>query len=184
MLIRILLVAAAVIVVLGVVIATRPSAFRIERSVTIAAPASLVFSHLEDFHRWSAWSPYDKLDPGVQKTFSGPATGPGASFHYLGKKTGEGRMTVTSAHPNELLAIRAEFIKPFAATNEIAFTLKPAPSGVTVGWAMSGTNNFLFKAFGLVVNVDRIVGKEFETGLADLKRLSESEAARTVATRY
>ena len=181
MLIRTLLVAAAVIVVLALVIATRPSAFRIERTVTIAAPASLVFSHLENFHRWATWSPYHKLDPDAEETFSGPASGPGASFHYRGRKIGEGRMTVTTALPNQLLAIEADFIKPFAATNQIAFALNPAPNGVTVSWAMSGNNNFLFKAFGLVVNVDRMVGKEFETGLADLKRLSESEAARTVA---
>ena len=181
MLIKILFVVAAVVVVLAVTIATRPSAFRIQRSVIISAPARVVFAHLEDFHRWSEWSPYEKLDPAAQKSYSGPATGPGSAFHYVGKKLGEGRMTVTGVRPNELVAVRAEFIKPFAATNQIEFTLTPAPAarGVRVTWAMSGNNNFVFKAFGLVVNIDRMLGKEFESGLADLKRVSEQDAART-----
>jgi hypothetical protein len=181
MLIKILLVAAAVVVVLAVAIAARPSAFRIQRSITIAAPAPVIFANLDDFHRWSAWSPYEKMDPGLEKSYSGAASGPGAILHYVGRKTGEGRMTLTAARPNELVAVRAEFIKPFAATNEIEFTLKPAPEGVTVTWSMTGNNNFLFKAFDLAVDVDKLVGREFETGLADLKRLSENDASRSVA---
>ena len=182
MLIRILLVVAAIVTVLAIMIATRPAAFRIERSITIAAPASLVYSHIENLRAWSAWSPYDKLDPAAQKSYLGPAAGPGAIMHYAGKKAGEGKMTITSVHPNELVAVRAEFIKPFTATNEIEFTLKPAVNGITVTWAMSGRNGFVFKAFGLVVNVDRMIGTEFERGLTDLKRLSEAEAPRATVT--
>lgn len=182
MLIRFLFVVAGVIVTLGLTIATRPSAFRIQRSVTVDAPSAVIFANLVDLHRWSAWSPYDKLDPGVQKTYLGPASGPGSSYHYVGRKLGEGRMTVTGIRPNELVAIRAEFIKPFRATNHVEFSLKPAANGVTVTWAMTGENNFVFKAFGLVANVDRMVGREFESGLRELKRVSEQHAAPAAAT--
>src|SRR5438270_13702515 len=104
MFIRILLVLSAVIVVLAITIATRPADFRIQRSVTIAAPASIVFAQIEDFHRWSVWSPYEKLDPTMQKSYLGAPSGTGSTFHYIGKKAGEGRMTITDVRPNELLA--------------------------------------------------------------------------------
>jgi hypothetical protein len=181
MLIKILLVAAAVVVVVAITVATRPAAFRIVRSITIAAPASIVFAQLDDFHRWLAWSPYEKLDPGMRKSYLGASSGSGAIFHYIGRKAGEGRMTMTEVRPNERLAIRAEFLKPVKATNDVVFTLNPASNGVTVTWAMNGRNNFVFKAFGLVVDIDRLIGKDFEMGLAELKRLSEQQAAHVVA---
>jgi len=179
--IKVVSVAAVAIIVLVVAIATRPAAFRVERSVTIAAPASVVFAHIADFRQWTAWSPYEKLDPLAQKSYSGPASGAGASFHYAGEKLGEGRMTVLDATPDDHITIRAEFLKPFRATNRIDFTLAPAPSGVRVTWAMSGTNSFVFKAVTAVVNMDKLLGKEFESGLADLKRVSEQDASRSLA---
>jgi hypothetical protein len=184
MLIKILLVAVAVLVVLCIAIARRPSAFRIQRSVTIAAPASVIFAHLDDFHAWSAWSPYEKLDPNAVKTYSGAPAGTGSVFHYVGKKLGEGRMTIVDRRRNELVAIKAEFVKPMAATNRIEFTLQPSNEGVVVTWSMVGRNSFVFKAFGMMVNMDQLVGKEFESGLADLKRLSEQDVSRTVARAY
>jgi polyketide cyclase/dehydrase/lipid transport protein len=174
-------IAAVVLVALpAVVVATRAAAFRIQRSTVIAAPAEVVFAQLDDFHRWSAWSPYERMDPSLSRSFQGAPSGVGAVYHYAGGRVGEGRMTVVESRPGERLGIAAEFIRPFAARNHIEFTLQPAAGGVRVTWAMSGTNGFLARAFSLVVNVDRMVGGDFEKGLAELKRVSEAEAARAV----
>ncbi|HEV7586673.1 MAG TPA: SRPBCC family protein [Longimicrobium sp.] len=172
----------ALIAVLLVVIATRPAAFRIERSATIAAPAEVVYAQIGDFHRWDRWNPFEKGDTAMRKTYEGTPAGVGASYHYVSPSAGEGRMTLTALRPHERIDIRAEFIKPFAATNQVEFTLKPAPRGVTVTWAMSGRNPFLGKAISLFVNMDRMVGGQFEQGLADLKRLSEAEAGNHAAS--
>jgi uncharacterized protein YndB with AHSA1/START domain len=168
------LIAAVAVVALVVVVATRPAAFRIARTTTVAAPAETVFALLADFRAWSQWSPYEKLDPAATKTFEGPPAGVGAGYHYVGKKVGEGRMTITAATPGQRVAIRAEFIRPFTATNQIELTLAPAPGGVTVTWAMTGNNSFVFKAFSLLVDIDRMLGKDVEQGLADLKRVAEA----------
>jgi hypothetical protein len=161
--------------------ALRPAAFRIERRTTIAAPASSIFAHINDFHRWSAWSPYEKMDPNARKSYSGAAAGVGASFHYAGRKVGEGRMTIIGTRHNEYVAIRADFIKPMTATNRIEFTLEPSREGISVTWAMSGTNNVFAKAFASIVSIDRLVGKEFESGLATLKLIAELEASHPIA---
>lgn len=175
MLAKIALGLAAAVAVLLVVIATRPAAFRIQRTATIAAPAEVVYAHLDDFHHWAAWNPFEKGDTAMAKSYDG-AGGVGSSYHYLSPSAGEGRMTFTDLRPGEHVGIRAEFIKPFAATNQVDFTLRPAPGGVSVTWAMSGNNNFLGKAFSLFMNMDRMVGGQFEKGLADLKGLSEAAA--------
>jgi hypothetical protein len=138
----------------------------------------VVFAQLDDFHRWAAWSPWEKLDPALRRSYEGAPAGVGAVYHYAGRRAGEGRMTMVESRPGERLGIRAEFIRPFAATNRIDFTLRPADGGVRVTWAISGNNGFVAKAFGLVVNVDRMVGGDFERGLAELKRVSEARAAR------
>lgn len=182
MLVKIGLGVLALVAVLVVVIATRPAAFRIERSATIAAPAEVVFAQIGDFHRWDRWNPFEKGDTAMKKTFEGTPAGVGAAYHYVSPSAGEGRMTFTEVRPHERIGIRAEFIKPFAATNDVEFTLKPAPRGVTVTWAMSGRNPFLGKAISLFVNMDRMVGGQFEHGLADLKRISEAEAAAAAPT--
>jgi len=176
MLAKIGLGAVALIAILLVVIATRPAAFRIERSATIAAPAEVVFAQIEDLHRWERWNPFEKGDASLRKTFEGTPAGVGSAYHYVSDHSGEGRMTLTAIQPNRRVGVRAEFIKPMAATNDVEFTLRPAPGGVTVTWAMSGRNPFLGKAISLFVNLDRMVGGQFEQGLADLKRLSEAEA--------
>ena len=177
----------ALVAVLLVVIATRPADFRIERSATIAAPPEVVFAQIGDLHRWERWNPFEKGDASMRKTFEGSPAGVGSAYHYVSDNAGEGRMTLTDLQPHQRIGVRAEFIKPFAATNQVEFTLKPVPQGVTVTWAMSGRNPFLGKAISLFVNMDRMVGGQFEQGLADLKRLSEAEArsatAVTVAAR-
>ena len=180
MLAKIALGTLVVVVLLAVAISTRQDRFRVARKVTIAAPAEVIFAQINDLHRWGRWNPFEKLDPSMAKTFAGPEAGPGASFHYVGKKAGEGRMTVTESTPHERVAVRGEFIKPFAATNVLEFTLEPVAEGVTVTWAMSGKNTVLGKTISLVMDMDTMLGKDFESGLAALKQVSEEEA-RSVA---
>ncbi|HEX8905228.1 MAG TPA: SRPBCC family protein [Longimicrobiaceae bacterium] len=182
MLVTIAIALAAVAAVLLVAIATRPDTFRVQRSVTIAAPAEVVFAEIEDLHRWSAWNPYEKSDPEMRKTFEGAASGVGSSFHYYGGTTGEGRMTLAAIEPHRRIAVSAQFIKPFAATNRIEFTLAPAPGGVSLTWAMDGRNTFVGKALSLFIDMDRMIGGSFEKGLADIKGIAESPA-RTAAAR-
>lgn len=183
MLVKIALGLAAVIALLAVVIATRPAAFRVQRTAVIAAPAEVVYAEIQDLHRWNGWNPYEKADPTIRLTYGGAPAGVGSSYHYAGRKIGEGRMTITALRPHERVGVRAEFIRPFAATNDIEFTLAPAPGGVAVTWAMTGRNGFLGKAIHLVVNMDRMVGGDFEAGLAELKRISEARAGAAVAVR-
>jgi hypothetical protein len=160
--------------VLIAVIATRPATFRLQRSTTIAAPAEVVFAQINDFRKWGTWSPWEKIDPNLKRTYGGAASGVGADYAWAGNnQVGEGRMTITASQPNERIAIRLEFLAPFAATNEAEFTLKPAPGGVGVTWSMSGNNNFVAKAFSLFVDMDSLVGKDFEAGLAALKSVAE-----------
>ena len=164
------------IVTLLVAITTRPDTFRVERSTSIGAPAEVVFAQLNDLHRWSRWNPYEKMDPGMTVTHAGAPMGVGASYHYVSDKVGEGRMTVTESTPHERVGVEARFIKPFAATNAIAFTVKPSAGGVTVTWEMRGDQTLVGKAISLFVKMDTMIGKDFEKGLADLKQLSEAEA--------
>lgn len=171
---------AIVAVVLLVAIATRPNSFRVQRSATIAAPAEVIYAQIQDFQRWPQWMTYDRMDPAIQRSFEGAPSGVGAVYHYVSAKVGEGRMTIAALQPNQRVALRADFIKPFRATNDIEFTLQPEQGGVRVTWAIQGKNTFVGKAMSLFINMDRMIGGDFEKGLADLKRVSESQA-RTAA---
>ena len=160
---------------LALVIATRPSAFHIERSIAIAAPPETVYAEVNDFHAWPAWSPWEKLDPQMKKTFDGAASGAGAVYSWVGNdKVGEGRMTIEKSVRPSAIAIKLEFIKPFAATNEATFTFAPAADGTKATWAMDGENNFGMKAASLFMNMDKLVGGDLERGLAALKTVAES----------
>jgi hypothetical protein len=170
---------AALLVVLLIVIATRSSTYRVSRSVTIAAPPSVVYAQIVDFHRWDAWSPWAHIDPLVKTTYTGPASGPGAAYGWSGNdKVGEGKMLITGAKPNQEVNVKLDFIKPFEATSVVGFLLVPAPSGTTVTWNMAGENNFMMKAFSMVHDMDSEVGKDFDKGLSTLKAVSEAEAKR------
>jgi hypothetical protein len=164
---------------------SQPGDFRIERSALIAAPPAVVFRNLEDFHRWGAWSPWEKLDPRMERTFEGPATGVGSSYAWRGNsKAGAGRMTVTLDRPPERLDIRLEFTAPMEATNQVEFDVSPHVADLTeVRWSMQGTRNFVQKAFALVVDVDAMVGGDFDRGLEALKSVCEAEAAADEAKR-
>jgi len=176
---KILLGIVVIVVVLVVVITIQPADFRVVRSTTVAAPAGVVYAQVSDFHNWATWSPWEKLDPNMKKTYGGTAGEQGSTYGWTGNdKVGEGRMTVISTKPNEQLGIKLEFLKPFAATNTTTFTLTPAAGGVQVEWAMAGTNDFLGKAVSLVMNMDKMVGGDFERGLVDLKAKSEGEVKR------
>lgn len=181
MLLKILIGAAVVILlavgVLAVIVALQPSEFRIERSATIAAPPPAVFAQVNDFHNWEAWSPWAKLDPAAKNSFEGAPAGQGAVFAWAGNsKVGEGRMTITDSRPSELVRIKLEFLKPFAATNTAEFTFKPAGDRTTVTWSMFGHNNFVSRAVFLFVNMDKALGSEFEKGLASMKSAAEASA--------
>jgi len=175
MLKKILLALAVIVIVVVVVVAVQPSGFRVERTATISAPAPAVFGQVNDFHNWEAWSPWAKLDPTMRQAFEGAPAGTGAIYTWTGnKQVGEGRMTVTESRPNELIRIRLEFLKPFAATNTAEFAFKPEGNQTVVTWSMVGKNNFMAKAVHLVVNMDRMVGGDFEKGLARMKSVAEA----------
>ncbi len=169
---KILKVLAIVIVVFVVVVATRPAEFRITRSATLPASPAAVFVQVNDFHNWQAWSPWARLDPSAKNSFAGPSAGEGAIFSWVGNnQVGEGRMTIIESRPAELIRIKLEFFKPFAATNTAEFTFNPSGKQTTVTWSMSGKNGFVGKAMSLIMNCDKMVGGQFEQGLANLKEV-------------
>jgi hypothetical protein len=159
-------------------VASRPPKFRIERSITIAAPPDRAFAHVNDFHRWVGWSPWEKMDPAMKKTFEGAPAGQGSIYSWVGnKKVGEGRMTIEKSEAPSVVGLKLEFLKPWQATNETTFSFVPADGGTKVTWAMEGENRaFTAKAFAVLMNMDKAVGRDFEKGLASLKSLAESPA--------
>jgi hypothetical protein len=164
-----------VIVVFLVIVALQPSDFKVERSATMRAPAPAAFAQVNDFQNWLAWSPWEKVDPALKRQYEGPKAGTGAVYAWQGNKdVGEGRMTIMESRPGELVRIKLEFFKPFAATNTAEFSFKPAGADTTaVTWSMAGQNNFLSKAMCLFINMDRMVGGMFEQGLAQMKTVVE-----------
>jgi hypothetical protein len=171
----ILLALVFVAIIFFVVIAGRPDEFIVSRWTKISASPEKVFPHVNDFHKWEAWSPWAKLDPACKNSFDGASAGVGAGFAWAGnKKVGEGRMTILESRPGDLIRIKLEFLKPFKATNAAGFTFKPEDNQTVVTWSMSGKSNFFFKVFGLFMNCDNMVGKDFEKGLATMKSVAES----------
>ena len=168
---------ALVVIAFLVVVAMQPSTFRIERTQRIEAPPYVVFNILNNFHRWPAWSPWEKLDPNMQKKHAGAEFGKGAVYEWSGnEEVGKGRMTIIDSQPEKHIAIKLEFIEPWEATNTTLFTLTPEANAVHVKWAMEGHNDFMAKAASLFMNMDELVGKDFERGLATLKQVAEKEA--------
>src|SRR6185295_9800251 len=156
MLTNVLIGLAVLLIVFVVFVVMRPSEFRIMRTATITAPPSVVFAQVNDFHKWMAWSPWEKLDPTLKRTYEGPPAGSGAIYSWAGnKQVGEGRMTLTESRPSDLIRIKLEFLKPFKATNAAEFTFEPQGHQTVVTWSMTGKNNFMFKAVGLFMNMDK-----------------------------
>jgi hypothetical protein len=173
--IYVLLALAALVVVLVAIVAMQPAEFRIERKATMSAPPADVFAQVNDFHKWVGWSPWEKIDPALTRAYEGAPEGTGAIYSWAGNnKVGEGRMTVTDSRPIEQIRINLEFLKPFKATNTAEFTFKPEGPGTVVTWSMSGRRNFMLKAFSLFMDMDKMVGGDFEKGLANMKALVET----------
>ena len=171
--------AVVAVAALAAVVALRPSDFRVERSAVVAAPPAVVFAQVNDLHKWEAWSPWAKLDPAAVQSFEGPEAGTGAAMVWSGNlQVGEGRMTITESRPSELIRFRLDFVRPFAGTNTAVFTFTPQGEGTRVTWTMSGTQNFVAKAFCMFIDMDKMVGGQFERGLAQMKSVAEA-AART-----
>ncbi len=164
----------ALIAVIAIVVARKPGAFRIERAATFNAPPAAVFAQLNDFHYWRAWSPWERMDPELNRTYEGAPEGVGAVYSWAGnKQVGEGRMTILESRPNELVRIKLEFFKPFTATNVAEFTLQPKGQQTTLTWAMAGTRSCCMKAMCMVMDMDKMVGGDFEKGLANMKSVVE-----------
>ena len=169
----------AVVAVFLVVVALQPSDFQVTRSTSVAATASAVFPLVNDMHQWAVWSPWDKVDPGMKRTFEGPASGVGAVYGWSGNNdVGEGHMTITESKPHELVRIKLEFIKPFAGTNDVQFSFKPDGARTDVTWTMTGQKNFVSKAICMFMSMDKMVGGQFEKGLADMKAAAEAPPKR------
>ncbi|PTL85995.1 SRPBCC family protein [Vitiosangium sp. GDMCC 1.1324] len=179
MLKKILIGVAVVLVALLGIIAMRPSAFTVQRTATFKASPDIAFGYVNDFHLWSQWSPWDKLDPNQKRTFEGPPTGPGSIYSWSGNdQVGEGRMTIEESNANEVIRIKLEFLKPWQATNTTTFTFTPTADGVSVNWKMEGHNDFMGKAFSLFADMDSMVGKDFENGLANMQKVVEAETQK------
>ena len=174
---KIILISLAVIVVVFlVVVAMQPSEFRVARTTMISAPPPEVFAQVYDFHKWEAWNPWGKIDPAMKQAYEGAPAGTGAIYTWIGnKEVGEGRMTITESRPSELIRIKLEFFKPIAGNSIAEFTFKPEGNQTAVTWSMAGENNFMAKAIHLIMNMDKMIGGQFEKGLANMK--SNVEAA-------
>ena len=170
----ILILVAIAVIIFIIVAAMQPSDFRITRTGSITAPASAVFAQVNDLHKWDAWSPWAKLDPDAKNSFEGPASGVGAIMRWVGNnKVGQGSMTIIESRPDEFISFKVEFLKPFKATNTSEFSLANENDQTTVTWSMYGKNNFMGKVIGLIMSCEKMVGGQFEKGLAALKSVVE-----------
>jgi hypothetical protein len=166
---------AVVIIAFVAFVATRPADFCITRSATMAPPPAAAFAQVNDFHNWDAWSPWAKIDPTMKQTYEGAPAGTGAIYSWNGNnKVGEGRMTILESRPSDFISIKLEFMRPFKATSTADFTFKPEDNKTLVTWSMSGKSNFMLKAMKLFMDMDKMVGGDFEKGLAAMKGVVES----------
>ena len=172
---NIILILIAFVVIVALILAARkPDHFTVTRTGTIAAPASAIFPHVDNLHKWDAWSPWAKLDPNAKNSFEGPESGVGAKMSWAGNnKVGVGSMTISESQPNDYIRFKLEFLKPMKASNTAEFAFKQDGDQTIVTWSMSGTNNLMAKIFGLFMDCDKMVGGQFEQGLAALKSIVE-----------
>jgi uncharacterized protein YndB with AHSA1/START domain len=168
-----LLIAVPLAVVLALA-ATKPDTFRVERATAIKAPPEKIFPLINDFHAWEAWSPYEKKDPNMKRTLSGASAGKGAVYEWDGDgNVGAGRMEITESSPSSKLELNLDMLKPLAAHNVVEFTLEPEGDATTVTWAMKGEAPYFAKVIHVFLDMDTMVGSDFEVGLANLKALAE-----------
>lgn len=181
---KILISLAVIVVALLGYAATKPDTFRVERSASIKAAPETIFAHLNDFRSWGNWSPWEKLDPAMQRTFSGAAIGTGAVYEWKGNSdVGAGRMEILESSPSSKLNIKLNFTEPFEAQSTSEFSLTPEGDATKITWVMQGPNQFIGKVMSIFVDMDNHIGKDFETGLANLKAIAESGKQDIVLTR-
>ncbi|CAN7447938.1 SRPBCC family protein [Pseudoduganella sp. LjRoot289] len=170
--IAIVIVAIAVII-LGLALA-QPNSFTVTRSTTIKAPPEKIYPLISDFHNWTMWSPWEHLDPKMVRTYSGAASGAGAIYNWEGNdQVGAGRMEITGVAAPGKVDIKLDFLKPFESHNTTVFTLEPKGDGTNVVWTMTGPSAFITKLMGVFVSMDKMVGPDFEKGLASMKAVAE-----------
>ncbi len=168
--------AVIVVIVAGILIyaATKPNSFTVRRSIEAKALPAKIFALINDLHGWAAWSPYEKKDPDMKRTFSGAPAGKGAVYEWDGNNTvGKGRMEIIEASAPSKVAIKLDFIKPFEGHNTAEFTMEPKGDQTVVTWAMYGPSSYIFKLMGTFMSMDNMIGKDFEVGLVNLKALAE-----------
>jgi uncharacterized protein YndB with AHSA1/START domain len=154
--------------------ATKPPTFRVQRTATINAPPEKIFALINDLRGWGAWSPYEKKDPTMKRAFRGQESGKGAVYEWDGdKNVGKGRMEITDVSPPSKIVIKLDFLRPFEAHNTASFTMEPKGQSTQVTWAMDGPNLFIGKVMSVFIDMDKMIGKDFEEGLGNLKRLAE-----------
>jgi uncharacterized protein YndB with AHSA1/START domain len=170
----ILIVVVVLIAAILVYAATLPDDFRVQRTTSIKASPEKIFALINDLHRWDSWSPWEKMDPAMQRTFSGATAGKGAVYAWQGNsKVGEGRMEIADASPPSRVMIKLDFIKPIEGHNTAEFTLDPKADSTNVTWSMYGPSAYIAKVIGVFASMDKMIGKEFETGLANMKAVAE-----------
>jgi carbon monoxide dehydrogenase subunit G len=170
-----LLLVAAVVLLLALA-ATRPDTFSVQRSARIQAPADQVHALINDLHRFNRWNPYEKKDPNLKGSYSGPAAGPGATYAFEGNKNvGKGSLRIVDSQPGQV-TMELHMIEPMEGRNTVRFTLVPQGGATEVTWAMQGASPFIGKLMGLVFDMDKMIGGDFEAGLAALKTLAEQKA--------
>jgi uncharacterized protein YndB with AHSA1/START domain len=166
-----------VVVLVGAVLAyaaTRPDAFRVQRTLSIKAPPEKIFALINDLRGWGAWSPYEKKDPAMKRMLSGAASGKGAVYEWEGNgDVGKGRMEIAETSPPTKVVIKLDFVKPFEAHNTVEFSLEPRGDATKVSWAIFGPSPYLSKLMGIFLDMDKMIGKDFEDGLASLKAVAE-----------
>ncbi len=149
--------------------------FQVLRHTTIAAPPDAIFGHLDDFHRWTAWSPWEAVDPTMWRGYEGAPSGAGAVYEWKGtRKAGEGRMEIVESQVPSKLVINLEFRKPFSSKSTVTFTLEPTGDTTLVTWSMTGPKTLMTRVMGIFMSMDKMVGPDFEKGLAELKTVAES----------
>ena len=152
--------------------------YTVARSTHVDAPAERVYEQVADFHHWRQWSPWEDVDPALERSYSGPASGAGAAYAWSGnRKAGKGSMEIVEATNPSLVRIDLVFEKPFKARNETVFTVVPDGDGSKVTWTMTGRKTLMTKAVGLVSSMDKLLGRDFEKGLARLKSVAEQPVA-------
>jgi uncharacterized protein YndB with AHSA1/START domain len=173
---KIIVIVVVVVLIAGVLIfaATKPDTFRVQRAASIKAPPQKVFALINDFNRWGAWSPWEKKDPAMKRTFGAATSGKGAVYAWEGNKNvGQGSMEIAESVPPSKVTLKLDFVKPFEAHNIVQFTLEPKGDVTNVTWAMQGDTPYFAKIIHVFINMDSMVGKDFEAGLANLKAAAE-----------